>query len=422
MDSSFYINNRARLLALLPEGAFAIFFAGEAPRHSADAYYPFFASRNYMYLTGVHFEGYILTLQKTERGCTETLYVLPKDAMKERWNGRRYSSDEARAMSGVQDIRYVEAFADDVCATLKSGAISSLWLDLYKDKPGEPADIAHRFAADTKAAYPWLPIENALLPLRKLRTIKAPCEITAMKKAETITREGILAMMRAARPGIHEYELKAEFDYALMKHGVLTPAFPPIVSAGENNFCIHYYSYTGTAQDGDMILNDVGAQWDNIATDVSRGWPVNGRFSKEQALLYRAAYNTSNYLFSIIRPGMPHKDVDDTVRRTCFEELKKIGLLSSYDDIGKYVWHGGAHHVGFDVHDVVDKGVDKGGDSPLAPGMVFCVDVGIYCQEWGVGFRLEDNCLITETGCENLSADIPRSLEDIEAVMRAGNN
>jgi Xaa-Pro aminopeptidase len=334
--------------------------------------------------------------------------------LKERWNGVRYSIEQAKEISGIEDIRIVDRFYDDFTAQVKLGGVSTLWLDLFKNRLDEPDDSAHHFAKETQERIPWLPIENVLPLMRSLRTIKANCEIEAMKKAQVVTREGIIAMMRASRPGMYEYEYKAEFDHALEKNGVLTPAFPSIISAGKNNFCIHYYSYTGQAQDGDMILNDVGAQWDNEANDVSRGWPCNGKYSKEQAALYQAAYNTSNLLFATIRPGMPMLSVDETVRRNLYEELKKLGLLQSYDDVGKYVWHGGAHHVGYDVHDVVN--IDVG---PIQPGMVFCVDVGIYCEEWGIGFRLEDNCLVTKDGCENLSAATPRSIEDIEAVMAA---
>jgi Xaa-Pro aminopeptidase len=160
-----------------------------------------------------------------------------------------------------------------------------------------------------------------------------------------------------------------------------------------------------------MILNDVGACYDNECNDVSRGWPCNGKFNERQRLLYSCAYNTSEYMFSIIGPGMPMKDVDATARKINFEQLKEIGLCKSYDEIGKYMWHGGAHHVGYDVHDVVDE------SGLIVPGMVFCVDIGIYCEEWGIGFRLEDNCLVTEDGCINLSADTPRTIEEIEGIM-----
>ena len=163
-----------------------------------------------------------------------------------------------------------------------------------------------------------------------------------------------------------------------------------------------------------MILNDVGAQYDSLMTDVSRGWPCNGRYSEKQRLLYTCALNTSNHMFEIIRPGMKMADVDATIRRFNAEQLKDAGVLDSVENIGTYMWHGGAHHVGYDVHDVVEV------PEVIAPGMVFCVDVGIYHEEWGIGFRLEDNCLVTEDGCENLSVITPRTIEEIEDTMCKG--
>ena len=154
----------------------------------------------------------------------------------------------------------------------------------------------------------------------------------------------------------------------------------------------------------------MAAQYDGLTNDVSRGWPCNGKFTEKQRALYQCAYNTSQHMFSIIKPGMKMKDVDRLAREYNFEQLKAIGLLDDYKDIGKYMWHGGAHHVGYDVHDIVDVDI-------IEPGMVFCVDIGIYVLEWGIGFRLEDNCLVTEDGCENLTVNIPRTIEDIEAVM-----
>ena len=254
-------------------------------------------------------------------------------------------------------------------------------------------------------------IKNANALLRKLRLIKAPCEIEAVRRAEEITKEAIEAMMKISRPGMYEYQYKAEFDRVLGQYSPDGPGFPSIISAGANNFCIHYYAYTGQAQDGDMVLNDVGAQWDKHTTDVSRGWPCNGRFTEKQKLLFNCALATSNHMFEIVRPGMPMADVDATIRRFNAERLVEAGVMKSVDEVGTYMWHGGAHHIGYDVHDVIET------PERIAPGMIFCIDVGIYHEEWGIGFRLEDNCLVTETGCENLSRAIPRTVEDIEAVM-----
>lgn len=411
MHQSFHQQNRAELYALLEDGALLVFFSGHAPRKTGDEDYPYFANRNFVYLTGIQQQDSILLATKQGGRVEETLFLLPPDAHAERWNGRRLSMQEAAEQSGIEDLRLTDAFQPAFDRLILAGQVSALYLDFDKFKADEPDSGAYRLGTYARTRYPFLNLHNSLPLLKTLRTIKKPCEIEAMRKAELITADGILAMMKNSKPGMYEYQYKAEFDYALAQHGVLEPGFPSIISAGANNFCIHYYSYRGQAQDGDFILNDVGACWDNEINDVSRGWPCNGKFSDRQRLLYECAYNTSEHLFGLLKPGMPMASVDQTVRQYNAEQLEQTGLLKDISEVGKYMWHGGAHHVGYDVHDVVDM------TKPLTPGMVFCVDVGIYVEEWGIGFRLEDNCLITETGCENLSAVTPRSIEDIEAAM-----
>ncbi|MGN1098200.1 MAG: aminopeptidase P N-terminal domain-containing protein, partial [Clostridia bacterium] len=410
MDKTFHIENRQSLYKRLPAGSLAVLFSGNAPRKTADEYYPFFADRSFVYFTGVEKQGLILLAQIDESGVKETMFILPPDFHAERWTGSRIKANEVLDKSGIGKCRYVEDFARALKLLAESGNYENLYLDLDKLTPDEPDSEAYRLARLAGRQFPFMRIRNLHPHIKVLRTIKKPCEIHAMRKAESITREGITAMMKASRAGMYEYQYKAVWDYTLAQHGVLSPMFPSIISAGKNNFCIHYYDYRGQALDGDMVLNDVGACWDNVGTDVSRGWPVNGRFSEKQRLLYQCAYNTSNYMFSIIRPGMAMGDVDATIRKYNFEQLRSIGLCDKFEDVGKYIWHGGAHHVGYDTHDVVHAPLDM----PIAPNMVFCVDVGIYCEEWGIGFRLEDNCLVTENGCENLSRETPRSIEEIE--------
>ncbi len=415
MNASYFTGNRQRLYALLPAGSLLAVFSGEDVRKTNDEHYPFFADRSFVYLTGLSCKEAVLLAWKEGDRVQERLYLLPPDLMLERWTGIRIKPQEARAISGIADIQFVESFPAVLHALATSGRFGSLYLDLYRCESQDRDRPAHKLRALAQREYPFLTIGNANALIRKLRLIKQPCEIQALREAEKITREGILAMMRASRPGMFEYQYKAIFDYTLGQHGPEGPGFPSIISAGKNNFCIHYNAYTGQAQDGDMVLNDVGAQYQNMITDVSRGWPCNGKFTQRQRLLYECALKTSNYLFSIIRPGMAMGDVDGTIRRYNAERMVEAGVIASVEEIDTYMWHGGAHHIGYDVHDVVQT------PEVLAPGMVFCVDVGIYHEEWGIGFRLEDNCLVTETGCENLSAAIPRTIEEIEAVMAAGS-
>ncbi len=404
MDKSFHMGNRARLAELLEPNSAALIFSGNELNRSADAYHLFAADRNFAYLTGIGQKKSVLMILKNPSGAvSQRLYLLPKDMLAERWTGRRLSCAEAEEISGISDVRSTEELESDFAAL----EFEKLYLDLFKNDPADFDRPAHLFAkthADRN-------IHNLEPLLRRLRTIKQPCEIDALRKAEEMTKAGILAMMRASRPGMYEYQYKAEFDRALGQFGPAPAGFQSIISAGANNFCIHYDAYSGQAQDGDMILNDVGAQWDGLIVDVSRGWPCNGKFTEKQRLLYECALKTSDYLFSIIRPGMKMRDVDATIRSYNAKLLVQAGVMDSEDQVGTYMWHGGAHHIGWDVHDMVEM------PEFLEPGMVFCVDVGIYHEAWGIGFRLEDNCLVTETGCENLSAGMPRTIQEIEAIM-----
>ena len=411
MEQTFYVENRQALYRRLKPGSLVVLFAGRAPRKTADEMYPFFADRSFLYLTGIRQENAIFMAKVGAEEVEECLYLPAPDEHEERWHGRRLKPYEAEQLSGVTEFRDPAGFRTDIHRLARSGDFDYLCVDIDQLTPEERFRDALRLARKAQEQYPFLQIVNLHPDIARLRTIKKPCEIAAMRKAQEITRDGILAMMKASRPGMYEYQYKAEWDYVLAQHGVQSPAFPSIISAGKNNFCIHYHACTGQAQDGDMVLNDVGAIWEDECCDVSRGWPVNGKYTDRQRLLYECAYETSNYMFQILKPGVPLKSVDRILHEKCAELLVDAGALKRKEDVATLMWHGGAHQVGLDVHDVCDYHGD------IRPGYVFCVDVGIYSEEWGIGFRLEDNCLITPDGCENLSAVTPRSIEDIEAFM-----
>ena len=412
MEPQFYKGNRDAFMEKLEPGSLALFFSGSPVRKTADEDYGYFANRNFVYLTGMEQKDTVLMMEKDASGYRETLFILPPNLIEERWTGSRMKPEEIEAVSMISSFAYKVTFEEELKKVLTSGRIQKVYLDIDRMEGQVVVSAADSMEAFLKQEYPSMPIENSLPIMKMLRLIKKPCEIRAMEKAQEITKAGILAMMTHSKPGMYEYQYKAEYDYALAQHGVLEAGFPSIISAGKNNFCIHYYGYRGQAMGGDIVLNDVGVRWDNELTDVSRGWPCNGKYSSRQKLLFECQYNTSEHMFSMLKPGIPMKEVDAEIRRYCFEQLKEAGVCKSFDDIGTYMWHGGAHHVGFDTHDVVSAR-----DAIIQPGMVFCVDIGIYHEEWGIGFRLEDNCLITEDGCRNLSKDIPRTVEDIEAVM-----
>lgn len=413
MTEEYYRGNRERLYVQMKAGSLLVLFSGMPVRKTNDEFYPFYTNRDFLYLTGLDQQELAFIACKDPAGAvTEKAYILPPDLMAERWTGERIKPQKAADISGIGDIALINAFETDLHRLCTSGNYEHLYLDLFRVSPGDRDEPSHRLLNRVQRDYPFMKLENANIIIRRLRTIKQLCELEAMRRAEEITCAGITSMMKASRPGMYEYQYKAVFDYTLGQYGPQGPGFPSIISAGKNNFCIHYYSYKGQALDGDMVLNDVGAWHDHMMTDVSRGWPCNGRFSERQRLLYEFALETSDHMFSIIKPGMAMKDVDGESHRYCAELLKGAGVLDDVDNIGKYMWHGGAHHVGYDVHDVVET------PELIAPNMVFCVDIGIYHEEWGIGFRLEDNCLVTESGCENLSAITPRTVEAIEDMMK----
>lgn len=415
MKKDYYIGNRRRFYENMKNNSLALIFSGMETRKTNDEFFPFFTNRNFLYLTGIESKEAILFAAKGENGeVREKLFILPPDKMIERWSGERIKDYEAGEQSGIKEIGYLSEFRQEFHKAATVEGYRYLYLDLYKWDIADGDNTAHVFYKQAAAVYPYLWIENSNVILRRLRTIKQPCEIEAMRIAEKITGEAITAMMKKSRPGMYEYQYKAEFDYVLGQYAPEGPGFPSIISAGHNNFCIHYYSYKGQAMEGDMVLNDVGAQYDNLMTDVSRGWPCNGKFTERQRLLYECALRTSDHMFDIIKPGMKMADVDASIRRYNFEQLKDAGILKDFSEIGTYMWHGGAHHVGYDVHDAIQM------PEIIGPDMVFCVDVGIYHEEWGIGFRVEDNCLVTDSGCENLSAMIPRTVGEIEDTMRKG--
>ena len=250
MNREFFMENRKALYSKTEEKGLLLLFSGHAPKKTNDENYPFFADRSYMYFTGVHQEDTILMTEiYTKEEWKEALYILPPDMLAERWTGRRIKPEEAEAQSGIQEYRNTENFQKDLENCLMNKGFTTVYMDFGKLEASEADTESYRLAAWLRKEYPYVQIKNLNPWIRQLRTIKKPCELEALRKAEWVTKEGIEAMMRASKPGMFEYQYKAEFDYALAQHGILAPGFPSIISAGQNNFCIHYYSYRGQAQD-----------------------------------------------------------------------------------------------------------------------------------------------------------------------------
>jgi len=411
MDKTFYIDNRRKLAASLAAGDLMLFFSGEGMRKTADENYPFFTNRNFLYLTGVKQEQSALLLRKQNGTLQERLFVLKPDAAREIWTGRRFTDQELVELSGIEQIEDITRLNAEIEPLLAAQPGCVLWLCFDALLPERAFDLEREFSRQIRRRHPQVVIKNSYPVVCGLRKVKSPGEIEAIRRAMQITEAGIRRMMQTARPGQMEYELEAVFNAELAARGQRRTAFPSIISAGERNFYLHYSALNGRVGEGELILTDVGAPYDEYGTDISRVFPAGGHFSERQAQIYQVAYQANRAVMAQVRPGVSFKMPNQVVREVAFEGLKALGLLSDPADIGRYVWHGTTHHVGLDTHDV------GGYEDPMAKDMVFTVDAGIYVREWGIGLRIEDNVLVTDDGCENLSAGIPADIEAIEAVM-----
>jgi Xaa-Pro aminopeptidase len=414
MDKSFCAENRRRLAEHMADGDTMLFFSGESLRKTADENFPFFTNRNFLYLTGIKQEQSALLLQKKGDLISECLFVTKPNLEREIWTGRRFTEDEIHETSGIEGIEDIDNLNRTLDRLLSSQPVMTLWLCFDALAPERSFDIEREFTKHIQSRHPQIAIRNSYPLLATMRKIKAPEEIDAIREAMQITEAGIRRLMRVAKPGTMEYELEAEFNSELATHGQRRTAFPSIIAGGERIFYLHYANPMSVISDGELILSDVGAAYDEYCTDISRVFPANGHFSERQAQLYQVSYEANRAVMAQVRPGVFFPQLNRTCRKVSFEGLKALGLLEDYADVGRYVWHGAVHHVGLDTHDV------GGYEEPTAENMVFTVDAGIYVREWGIGLRIEDNVLVTADGCENLSAGIPSTIEEIEGLMASG--
>lgn len=411
MDKSFHIKNRERLTEHMGDNDAMIFFSGESVRKSADENFPFFTNRNFLYLMGIKQEQTVLLMQKKKGIFSECLFVNKPDFEQEIWTGRRITEDEIRQISGVEGVDDISNLSRTLDGLLSSQPGMTLWLCFDALASERSFDIEREYAKHIQSRHPHIVIKNSYPLLAAMRKVKSPEEIDAIRKAMKITEAGIRRLMGVAKPGMMEYELEAEFNHELATHGQRRTAFPSIIAGGERIFYLHYANPMSVISVGELILSDVGATHDEYCTDISRVFPANGRFSERQAQLYQVAYEANRAVMEQVRPGLFFPQLNRTCREVSFEGLRSLGLLKDFNEVGKYVWHGAVHHVGLDTHDV------GGYDEPMTENMIFTVDAGIYVREWGIGLRIEDNVLVTANGCENLSAAIPTSMNEIESLM-----
>ena len=411
MINTIFKNNRENLAKILEDNSILVMFASEAKYKSADERYNFTPNRNFYYLTGVDEEKDILLIKKENGEVSQTLFISEPDEVMAKWVGATFTKEEAKEKSGVENIAYLGSFLSSVNTMLGSDEIENIYLDLERRDFDEAQRESGIFADNIVKRYPQANVKNAFNIISELRLRKNEAELTEMRNAVAITKGGVELLMKNSKAGMMEYELEAYFDFYLKQHGVKDFAFKTIAASGKNAATLHYHENSSEMKDGDLILFDLGAQLNYYNSDVSRTFPVNGKFSDRQRDLYQAVLDVNIAMIDMMKPGVTMKAVNEAANDMLAQKCLELGLTEKKEDFRKYYFHSIGHSLGLDTHDVGKRlGV-------LEEGMVWTIEPGLYIPEENVGIRIEDDVLITATGHEVLTKGIIKSIEDIEKFM-----
>lgn len=391
-------------------------FSGTAPMKSLDAAYPFSVDRNFFYLTGLNKENMILVLRKTTAGdVVETLYIEPYDEVLAKWVGPRMKAHEVTEATGIRSVRDIGSFHSDLNGIIESSrglGKFHVYLDLWRHRDDQADTPAHTLAARLQQRYPAVGIEEIHGDMAAMRAVKSESELAQMRKAQESTRIAIEAMMKHAYPGINESELEGAFDFALLKQGVRQHAFTSIVAGGPRATTLHYDENNRTVEDGQLVLIDLGSAEGNYCADISRTFPVNGKFTDRQKEIYNTVLEAQRIVMENAKPGVTTRQLNQMVIDYYESRLDDLGLRKDGKGVRDYYYHGVSHSLGLDTHDICTER-----ERTLKPGMVITVEPGLYIEDEGIGVRIENDVVITEDGCMDLSADILKTVEDIEALM-----
>ncbi len=407
--------NRTKLEQRLEENSVAILFAGQAPYKQGDEQYPFAPDRNFYYVTGIDREHCIFLMAKTAAGVTTTLYIPRDNGILAKWIGANLTIEEARQQSSIDCIAFVDHFRKDLAEQIFKHNIKTVYLDMENRSWDASPSSALSFAKEVREQFPSMWLGNSYPIFSDLRLIKEDWELERMQKAMKITEKGFLAMMEHAKAGMMEYEIEAYFDFVLTKNGVRQKAFQTIAAAGKRGTILHYVDNNQKTKEGDLILVDAGAQIAWYNGDITRTFPVNGKFTERQKMVYSIVLEGQRKVIETIRPGVPFARLNEVLKEHYFAELKKIRLVQTMEEVEKYYYHGVSHYLGAETHDI-GRYIDR----TLEEGMVLTVEPGLYIDEWDIGIRIEDDALVTKDGCRVLTQDLIRTVEDIEALMAKG--
>lgn len=432
------LQRRNALIDKLQPNSIAIFPAAHMVTRSNDTEYPFRQNSNFHYLTHFPEPDAVLVLSNLASLGSHfcALFCLPKNPDEEVWHGRRIGVEAAKQQFGFSQTHSL----DDLHEYLDDYIEGHQQIYLSRAEDPQLAELIDTImeglvsAPKQSRSAPHSVIDIRPL-IHAMRLIKSDYEINAMRQAAGISAEAHKHAMLQSKVGNNEYHLEAELHYRFALQGARHPAYGTIVGSGNNACILHYTENDAELKDGDLVLIDAGAEWQGYAADITRTFPVNGRFSPEQTLLYQLVLDAQTVSFEYVRPGGNFQQATDAAARVLTQGLIELGILQGslqhnlkLKTYRQFFIHGLGHWLGLDVHDVGSY-KQAGEDIPFQPGMVLTIEPGLYISQdakveakWqGIGIRIEDNLLITASGHEVLTATVPKTIDEIQTLM-AGNH
>jgi len=418
----FFKQNRQKIFNELPQNSVAfVVSADELPR-SGDQTFKYHQNPYLYYLCGIEQEQTILMLNPSHPVETkrEILFIRRASKLEEIWEGHKLTKEEAKAISGIDNIKYFDEF-DNLAGDLTHYAESiyvSTNENLKYNRYYNDADF--RFIEKLRYRFPLHSYKRLSPIIIKNRLVKSEEEIEMIKEAIRITNDAFKRILKFTKPNVTEYEIEAEMTHEFIRQQAYNHAYPPIVASGKDNNILHYGENNKVCNSGELILMDFGAEYQNYAADLSRTIPVDGKFTVEQRKVYNAVLTVQQETRKLMKPGMTINTINEEVGKIMESQLLKLGLISVKDienqnpewpAYKKYYMHGTCHFLGMDVHDVGTN------DTPWEPGMILTNEPGIYIEEKGFGIRLENDILITKDGNIDLMTDIPIDADEIERMM-----
>jgi Xaa-Pro aminopeptidase len=423
LNPEIFVQNRKRFVERMEKNAIAIFNSNDELPTNGDAIHKFKQNSDLLWLTGIEQEDTMLVLfpDNPDPKYREVLVLVRPNALKEKWDGHRWRTHEATAISGISTIVWLDALDGMLQPWIHVS--ETIYLNTNEnDRKSVLVTVRdYRYAEMMKQRYPLHKYKRSAQLMKELRAVKTALEVEVMQKAIDITDNTFRHLLQFIKPGVMEYEIEAELYHQFLKQRATGPAYGSIIASGDRARTLHYVENNRECKDGELILMDFGAEYGNYCADLTRTIPVNGKFTRRQKTVYNACLHLHHYAASILKPGISIIDYTEKVGDEATVIFQKIGLLKKSDiknedpndrAYRKYLYHGISHHLGIDVHDLGTR------TAPVKAGMVFTIEPGIYIEEEQMGIRIENNFWITKNGNKDLMKNIPITVEDIEALMK----